>query len=195
MDADRFDESVRSLHRIARRGALGGVFGAGLAALLGLPGAGETEAKKRNASPVPPAAAAAAINSAAMASAPIAVTGGETFCDGVCFDLAADGAHCGACDTACVSEICINGACACPEGTEQCPTGCGCFVRPEGEPVCASGFGSGAPCTTEADCPLGSVCIEVGGGVLICSDPCLARGLPGAAGCPSLSGGRSHHGR
>ncbi|HEY8207887.1 MAG TPA: MXAN_6577-like cysteine-rich protein, partial [Myxococcaceae bacterium] len=51
---------------------------------------------------------------------------GKAACGSECADLQADARHCGGCDTACGAlEQCVQGACACREGTAACPlVGC-----------------------------------------------------------------------
>ena len=94
---------------------------------------------------------------------------GLTCCAGTCVDLATDPANCGQCGRSGISGGCIHGARTCADET-QCPSVCDCFKRLQGPPfACAPGL-TMTTCTTDADCPLGSICTESNPGV--CSMPC-----------------------
>jgi Stigma-specific protein, Stig1 len=55
----------------------------------------------------------------------VACAAGQTDCGGVCRDLAADPAHCGACGLRCATGgTCTAGACGCPSPTELCGAAC-----------------------------------------------------------------------
>jgi hypothetical protein len=73
----------------------------------------------------------------------------ETICSGAgCVDLSNDSEHCGRCGQACtMSQVCVNGACACPSGTVPCGSS-GCCP-----PIDACGNGSCADGESCADCP------------------------------------------
>jgi hypothetical protein len=109
MDADQFDTFVLSLNSaIPRRGALVGVLGTGLAALLTRFGIETAEAKRRK-------------HRKKMNKC----IGGKKKCGKQCFDLQSDAGHCGNCNAPCAaSEICADGACTCPTGRVACGDGC-----------------------------------------------------------------------
>jgi hypothetical protein len=78
-------------------------------------------------------------------------------CDGICVDLAADGANCGSCGNTCDTGECIHGACTC-SGDFDCPGDCTCSSRKQGAPNGCRGPGTGAVCDVDTKCPLGSIC-------------------------------------
>lgn len=83
---------------------------------------------------------------------------GKSACGSRCVDLAADSQHCGACGAACgANEACVQGGCACREGTTSCP-GAGC-VDPQSDARHCGGC-AGA-------CQVGYAC-AAGGCVISC---------------------------
>jgi hypothetical protein len=89
-------------------------------------------------------------------------------CDGVCVNLAATVAHCGACDNACIEgAVCSFGACGCPAGRTACTDACA---------ELASDARHCGACGNA--CPLGSACLagecilQCQAGETRCDDTC-----------------------
>jgi len=134
-------------------------------------------------------------------------TGGSC-CGGVCRDLQSDEANCGTCGTVCTAnQVCQAGSCfprsTCPAaGTGFCtftPCGtpeCFCAQSTEGNSVCVTIAGAACPptggsCTTDASCPPGEVCVNVGEpgcGCAAGARDCMARcPTPTAAGAAATA--------
>jgi hypothetical protein len=70
------------------------------------------------------------------------------------------------------AESCLHGVCTCTSGLGSCPAACGqCSVRLDGGVVCTDGP-TATSCDDDNECQVGSVCINVGGGIGRCSKPC-----------------------
>ena len=79
--------------------------------------------------------------------------GGKSRCGKKCFDLQNDVAHCGNCDSFCLSgQVCQGGACTC--GGSACSGCCdGATCKPGNDPVsCGSNGGTCAVCATGGSC-------------------------------------------
>jgi hypothetical protein len=92
-------------------------------------------------------------------------------CNGICADLATDGANCGACGNACDTNGCVNGFCTC-QSQADC-NGCICALRLEDSETACTGDVTTQSCSVDADCPARSFCRDTAGGGF-CSEPCPA---------------------
>ncbi len=97
--------------------------------------------------------------------------GAEMCCAGRCVDPTLNG-NCGACGVIC-QEDCIHGVCTCNAGVDQCSPQCHiCATRLQGGNVCEQGV-TGTICTTDGECPVGSVCLKINAqGDARCTVPC-----------------------
>jgi len=85
-----------------------------------------------------------------------------------CVDLATDPAHCGDCTTVCPAGIaCVDGACACPAGTELCAGEC---VNTQTSPAHCGGCDM--PCDDGTFC-LAGVCSADCGELMACDGACV----------------------
>jgi hypothetical protein len=95
----------------------------------------------------------------------------KELCGETCVDLATDGANCGACDTACNTNGCVNGFCTC-QSQADC-NGCSCALRLEDAEIACTGAPTTQSCSVDANCPARSFCRDtINGG--LCSEPCPA---------------------
>lgn len=95
---------------------------------------------------------------------------GQTRCGDQCFDLSADDAHCGECNTSCQpGEACVSGSCSCKAGYSDCDGAC---VNLAADPThcgsCENACASGQVCEDGA---CGSSCQEPGHSQ--CSGSCV----------------------
>jgi hypothetical protein len=167
MDADRFAALLRTLAPTPSRRALtrglAGLALTGPISALGLSSADarrkKRKRKRQKPNPPPPLP-------------PLDCPGGcgtETCCFGTCVNLASSIANCGACGHTCATNVCVNGACDCQFLTANCPATCACDARLDGGSICSGPVGDSIGCTTNADCPVGTVCLNDN----FCSRPCL----------------------
>jgi hypothetical protein len=176
MNDDRFDRLVRSirgqtsrrtLNRIALAAAVGGGTAFGFAAG---PVAGKCvklgkRCRKGD----------RCCGGAKCKSKTCVCTAGKQACAGSCVDPSTDPANCGACGLSCTDGACVHGACVCDPFHNHCPNeidgqcGCGAFVTESGFAAACTDRNSACnldkPCTSNADCDLGSVCLRG------CADP------------------------
>ncbi len=84
----------------------------------------------------------------------------------VCADLQTDATNCGSCNTQCVGGgVCVDGACACPDGQATCGGGCTDLqTDAENCGTCLNSCGAGGVCT--------------GGACTTCADALTACGTP-----------------
>jgi hypothetical protein len=82
-----------------------------------------------------------------------------------------------------LSGVCVNGACACDDIANDCPTDatgqCQCLSAVGGVPACAdsdAACNSAKPCTTNDQCDPGTACsldCQVPAGSFHCTNPCI----------------------
>lgn len=150
LNTQQFAAAVRAVDGAAsRRTSLGAALAAGFAALLSRFAADDAAGRKKRRKKKK-------------------CKGGTTKCGKTCFDLATNGANCGACGNACLTGECVHGACICAT-SEDCADGCFCKKSAQGAFACASAP-TEDPCETDDDCPLGSYCLISNGET--CSVPC-----------------------
>jgi hypothetical protein len=176
MKAYRFDALTRSVDvKLPRRATLSGLLGIGLAALFTGP-AREAAGAKKKCKNGKKRCGGRCVNLKTSRSN-CGQCGNTCPDNAVCtdgVDFATDPANCGRCGNVCARGECFNGARSCRrDHPEDCPGGCDCVPRGDGGAAC--GFISvDTTCYetfTDADCPLGSICIT---GVGLCTAPCLA---------------------
>ena len=185
MNANRFDTLTRSVDvGLPRRAALRGLLGIGLAALFTGPGREAAGARKTCKNGKNRCGKRCVDLQSSRSNC--GQCGNQCPDDAVCrdgrcdrdlcenVDLATDPANCGRCGNVCARGECFNGACSCRrDHPEDCPGACDCVPRGDGGAAC--GFIAVDPTCyetfTDADCPLGSICIS---GVGLCTAPCLA---------------------
>jgi hypothetical protein len=90
-------------------------------------------------------------------------------CDGACVDRYNDPDHCGACGNACGErQICVGGACICPEGWTDCAGVCANLAaEPTHCGACGNACPAGLVCTS-------GTCVCDAGGIMcgaVCVDP------------------------
>jgi hypothetical protein len=162
MDAERFEALLRTpTPTPSRRGLTRRLAGLALAGPMAALGLSSAEAKRKHQKPSPSAV-----------PPPVDSPGGcgtETCCLATSVNLASSIANCGACGHTCATNVCVNGACDCQFLTANCPDTCSCAARIDGGSICNGTEGDGASCTTDADCPVGTVCLVTN----VCSRPCL----------------------
>lgn len=96
----------------------------------------------------------------AGSTTPVPCQAGFTRCGDACVNLRLDPGHCGACGKVCGSEVCINGACRCGTDLPPCSGTCACVQSVGGLSACTSANVNDSPCTANAECPVGSVCLQ-----------------------------------